>query len=44
MKNVGTNSYLASLALIVERRSVNSVAFIQIDSFDLTVGIEPKQN
>jgi len=43
VRNVETNSYLATLAIIVERRNVKSIAFIQIDSFDLTVGITPKQ-
>lgn len=43
VKNVEAGSYLAALAIIVERRSVNSVAFIQIDSFDLMVGTKPKQ-
>ena len=43
VKNIGTNSYLATLAITVERRNVNNVAFIQLDSFDLTVGIKPKQ-
>ena len=43
VRNVETNSYLATLAITVERRNVKSIAFIQIDSFDLTVGITPKQ-
>lgn len=43
VKNIETNSYLATLAITVERRNVNNVAFIQLDSFDLTVGIKPKQ-
>jgi hypothetical protein len=43
VKNVGTDSYLATFTITVERRNIKSVAFIQIDSFDLTVGIEPKK-
>lgn len=43
VKNIETNSYLATLAITVERRNVNNVAFIQLDSFDLTVGIKLKQ-
>lgn len=43
VKNGKTNSYLATLAITVERRSVKNIAFVEIDSFDLVVGIMPKQ-
>lgn len=43
VRNVETNSYLATLGITVERRNVKNIAFIQIDSFDLAVGITPKQ-
>lgn len=37
VKNVGINSYLATLSITVERRNAKSVVFIQIDSFDLAI-------
>jgi hypothetical protein len=43
VRNVEAGSYLAALAMIVERRNAKNTAFIQIDSFDLAVGIKPKQ-
>lgn len=43
VKNGKTNSYLATMSITVERRSVKSIAFIEIDSFDLAIGIMPKQ-
>lgn len=43
VKNVESGSYLAALAIIVERRNENSVAFVQIDSFDIAIGSGAKQ-
>lgn len=40
VNNIENNGYLAILAIIVERRDVNSAAFVQIDSFDIAVGIK----
>jgi hypothetical protein len=44
VRNASNLSYSATMAVIVERRSANSVAFIQIDSFDLAVETKPIRN
>lgn len=40
-RNLKNNSYLATIGIIVERKSRDNIGFIQIDSFDLIVSDKP---